>query len=75
MMDTLIERFPAQLLEALEIGENATIRAHSEEITKVDVAGLGGSGIGGSITKEFIIDECKVPYSVGKGYSIPAWVD
>ena len=35
MMDQLIERFPSQLIEALEIGEAATINAHSEKIDKV----------------------------------------
>lgn len=40
MMDQLIERFPAQLTEALEIGENATIKAHTQGINKVYVAGM-----------------------------------
>jgi len=75
MMDTLIERFPAQLKEALEIGSNSTINAHTETINKVYVAGLGGSGIGGNFAQDFIKDECKIPYIVGKGYDIPAWVD
>lgn len=74
-MDTLIERFPAQLKEALEIGNNSTINAHTETINKVYVAGLGGSGIGGNFAQDFIKDECKIPYIVGKGYDIPAWVD
>ncbi len=75
MMDTLIERFPAQLKEALEIGNNSTINAHTETINKVYVAGLGGSGIGGNFAQDFIKEECKIPYIVGKGYDIPAWVD
>jgi glucose/mannose-6-phosphate isomerase len=75
MMDTLIERFPAQLKEALEIGISATINAHTETINNVYVAGLGGSGIGGNFTQGFIRKECKVPFTVGKGYDIPAWID
>ena len=47
MMDQLILRFPAQLKEALEIGEGAVINPHNQAINKVYVAGLGGSGIGG----------------------------
>jgi len=74
-MDSLIERFPAQLVEALEIGANATINAHDKTINKIYVAGLGGSGIGGNFAQEFVKDECKVPYVGGKGYEIPAWVD
>ena len=75
MMDQLIEKFPAQLTEALEIGEAATINPHSEEINKVYVAGLGGSGIGANFVASFIVDECPIPYNVGKGYTIPKYID
>jgi len=75
MMDKLIERFPAQLVESLQIGEAATLTPHSKPIHKIFVAGLGGSGIGGDFVAELISDECKVPYLVGKSYSIPAYVD
>lgn len=75
MMNTLIEKFPAQLSEALEIGQQANLNAHTEPIHKVYVAGLGGSGIGGNFVAEFIRQECKIPYNIGKGYTIPAHVD
>lgn len=75
MMDQLIERFPAQLKEAMEIGEAATINPHDHRINKVYVAGLGGSGIGADFVKEFIRGNCPVPYIVGKGYTIPAYID
>ena len=74
MMDTLIARFPEQLREALEIGSKAMIHKHSKEIQNVYVAGLGGSGIGANFVKEFVADELRIPFSVGKGYSIPASV-
>lgn len=75
MMDQLISRFPNQLLEALEIGENARINYHTHKIQKVYVAGLGGSGIGADFVKEFIKDSSPIPYNIGKGYSIPKYVD
>jgi len=74
-MDKLIEKFPAQLKEALEIGNNAKINKHHTELHKVYVAGLGGSGIGANFVAEFVRSECKLPYTVGKGYSIPNYVD
>lgn len=74
-MDKLIERFPAQLAEALDIGQAATINAHDKPINKIYVAGIGGSGIGGDFVAELVRAECKVPYLVGKGYDIPAYVD
>lgn len=74
MMDKLIDRFSEQLTEALQIGADATINAHNKPIHNIYVAGLGGSGIGGSFVNEFIYGQLKVPYVVGKGYDVPAWV-
>lgn len=75
MMDQLIERFPAQLTEALEIGENAFIKEHDKPINKIYVAGMGGSGIGANFVAEFIVGECKLPYLIGKSYDSPAFID
>lgn len=75
MMDQLIHKFPAQLNEALEIGAKATINMHEDEIHEVYVAGLGGSGIGANFVADFVRDECPIPYTVGKGYSIPKYVN
>lgn len=74
-MDQLIERFPAQLVEAMEIGESATILPYDQEINMVYVAGIGGSGIGGDFVRELIRDECKIPYIIGKSYSVPAYLN
>ncbi len=74
-MDKLISRFPDQLLEALEIGEKSVINFHTHKILKAYVAGLGGSGIGADFVKAFVRDQCAVPYTVGKGYKIPNYVD
>ena len=75
MMDTLIDRFPAQLKEALEIGQAAILNPHDKKINKIYVAGLGGSGIGGDFVAEMVKEECKVPYLVGKAYTIPGYID
>ena len=74
-MDDMIARFPAQLTEALEIGEAASIKAHDKTIQNVFVAGLGGSGIGAELVADMIRDECKVPFLIGKGYDAPAYID
>ena len=73
-MHELVERFPASLVEALEIGSNAVINKPKGTIRNVFISGLGGSGIGGNYVQEFIRDEIKIPYIVGKGYDIPNWV-
>jgi glucose/mannose-6-phosphate isomerase len=74
MMDQLIQRFPAQLKEALEIGESSKFKPHTVAIQNVYVAGLGGSGIGANFVAEFIKEECKIPYIIGKGYDNPAFI-
>ena len=73
-MHELVERFPASLVEALEIGSKAVINKPKGTIRNVFISGLGGSGIGGNYVQEFIRDEIKIPYVVGKGYDIPKWV-
>ncbi len=75
MMDQLIQEFPDQLTEALEIGRKATIRQHDKPIHEVLVCGLGGSGIGGNFISAFTREECKVPFLVSKGYELPNFVD
>lgn len=74
-MYDLVEKFPAQLKEAIEIARKATLSPLQAPINKVVICGLGGSGIGGTITKEIVFDEAPVPVEVCKAYSLPAYVD
>ena len=74
MMDQLISRFMDQLDEALAIGAAAEVKPLENSIEHVYVAGMGGSGIGADFVANFIRDESKVPYLVGKGYDIPAYI-
>lgn len=74
MMNELIERFMDQLEEGLQIGRNASIRPASPDITHIYVAGLGGSGIGADFVASYVQNECKLPFLVRKGYSVPAFV-
>ena len=73
-MDQLITRFMEQLDEAMEIGANANIRPVEGRADHVYVAGLGGSGIGADFVASFIREHASIPYLVGKGYDIPAYV-
>jgi len=74
MMDQLVERFPAQLREAIITGDAANIRPHDFDIRHIIVAGMGGSGIGGDFVSEFIRDECPVPFITCRDYDIPSYV-
>lgn len=74
-MDQLIMKFPAQLKEAIEIGEAATIRPHHYVINKVILCGMGGSGMAAEFVSDLIADECPCPYIIHSTYHLPAFVD
>lgn len=74
-MYEMIQAFPAQLEEAIQIAGQVAIRKHLHPIQKIFVSGMGGSGIGADFVGSFIKSNCKVPFIVGKSYEAPAWID
>ena len=74
-METYIEQFPQNIIEALEIGSNAILRFRSKDVDNVVVAGLGGSGIGGKIISQLVWDKCPVPITLVNDYRVPYWVN
>lgn len=75
MMKELIQGFPAQLTESLEIAANAKLSVAKAPIHNVVVAGMGGSGIGGTLIKALTGDEITVPIDVVKSYDVPAYIN
>ena len=73
-MKTLVEGFPKQLQEAIDIAHSAnlTLKHHIQNIV---VTGLGGSGIGGTILSELVQSECTIPIIVNKDYFLPEFVN
>ena len=69
-MKDLIHSFPSQLEEAVKIAKHSKLSKPANPIHKVVICGLGGSGIGGTIVKETIQDEVKVPIEVMKSYTL-----
>ena len=74
-MQQLIDAFPRQLKEALEIGRKATLKAPGGPYSNVVVTGLGGSGIGGKIAAQLVHKEAKCPIEVYHNYYLPGYVD
>lgn len=74
-MKELIEGFSAQLLESIKIADSATLASPSAPIQNVVIAGMGGSGIGGTLIKALTNDEVKVPIDVSKSYDVPAYIN
>lgn len=75
MMDQLIDSFPQQIKDALEISRTLDLTPGKEEIHEVVIAGMGGSGIGGDFVQQIVSDECQVPVYVIKGYDLPVFAD
>lgn len=72
-MKELIQHFPDQLLEAINISE--TYQWNPERtITNVVICGLGGSGIGGEIAKEWTKSIARIPIEVCHSYELPEYV-
>ncbi|MFN3874473.1 MAG: SIS domain-containing protein, partial [Flavobacteriales bacterium] len=74
-MYNLIDAFPKQLKEALEIGRKATLKAPGGPYGNVVVTGLGGSGIGGRIAAQLVAKEAKCPIEVYNNYYLPGYVN
>lgn len=72
-MKDLIKDFPHQLQESLNITEQYKL-AFDRTISNVVICGMGGSGIGGELIKEWIRPHVKIPVEVNHSYSIPNYV-
>lgn len=59
-------QFDTQVLDAPE---------NHPEITKVVVAGMGGSALAALVAKAWLYDQVKVPFEVVREYDLPAYVD
>lgn len=75
MMKQLITDFSSHLQKAISLGKASTFSASQKEIKNVVICGLGGSGIGGTISSLYLKGSIKVPIIVNKDYHIPSFVD
>jgi len=73
-MYKLIKEFPAQVREAVGIGKNATLRLNSRGIENIVLCGLGGSAIGGDLLRSYLAGEMKIPFTINRHYTLPAYV-
>jgi glucose/mannose-6-phosphate isomerase len=75
LMDQLIEAFPQHINEAVEIFKETNIFTEQKSFQNIVIAGMGGSGIGATLVKDIIQNECKLPVVVSKEYYVPAFVN
>ncbi|WP_343637743.1 bifunctional phosphoglucose/phosphomannose isomerase [Fluviicola sp.] len=72
-MKELIDGFSSQLEESIHISNKYELKA-DREITSCVICGLGGSGIGGEIVKQWVRSSVSVPVEVCHGYILPGYV-
>jgi glucose/mannose-6-phosphate isomerase len=74
-MRRLVKQFTNQLTDALLIGEKVQLNSPNKAINSIVITGLGGSGIGGTIAKQLVADQIKIPVLVNNDYTLPAFVN
>ena len=67
--------FPDHLHEAKIIGESIILGNNYSKINNIVVAGMGGSAIGGDITRLMLQNELKIPMYICRNYKLPNWVN
>ncbi|MGB0526009.1 MAG: bifunctional phosphoglucose/phosphomannose isomerase [Flammeovirgaceae bacterium] len=74
-MRELFEGFSRQLRTAIEVASTINVTPPEKEIRNIVIAGLGGSGIGGTLAEAITSSEIAVPISITKSYDIPNFVN
>jgi glucose/mannose-6-phosphate isomerase len=78
-LDTLnmlaeIEGLPDQLMRAYEMGQTSEVFKTSDvSVSRVIIAGLGGSAIGADLLAAHVADACPVPVIVHRDYGLPSF--
>lgn len=67
-----IDGLPDQLARAYEIGIASGVSL-TPDVSRVVIAGLGGSAIGGDLLSSYVGDSCPVPVLVHRDYGLPAF--
>lgn len=73
-MRELFEGFSRRLKTAIKVASDIKVSQPQKEIRNVLIAGMGGSGIGGTLADAITSQEIAVPISIAKTYDIPNFV-
>jgi len=74
-MKKLIEDFPLQIAQALDIGGSYKYKYSDKKFSNIVLCGLGGSGIGGSFVVDALKRELNIPILTVKSYFLPNFVN
>ena len=70
---TDLEDFPYHIIDGYELAKD--VKVEKKNISKIIVAGMGGSGMPGDILKSYMTYNSKTPVFVCKNYKLPAFAD
>ena len=70
-----IAGFPDQITKSFSIMSNWKPQNEYKDIRQIMVLGMGGSAIGGDVTRVISQNSCTVSIIVNRSYNIPKWVD
>jgi glucose/mannose-6-phosphate isomerase len=70
-----IENLPRQLQSAWELGQTSEVLKTSEvsNISRVVIAGMGGSAIGADLLAAYVAPLCQLPVVIQRDYGLPTW--
>jgi glucose/mannose-6-phosphate isomerase len=74
-MKGAISGFPEQIRTSFSIMKDWTSTQKYLDIQNIIILGMGGSAIGGDVTRVIAQNTCTVPIIVNRSYNIPEWVD
>jgi glucose/mannose-6-phosphate isomerase len=71
----LLMDLPDQIDRARELADAAVPKTGAGSISKIVVAGMGGSAIGGDLLRTYLLESLPVPFLVHRDYDLPPFVD
>ncbi len=74
MFDVLVN-FNKQITEAVNIGNNITLKENYPDVKNIIICGMGGSAIGGDLLRSVLQYEIKIPVYINRNYRLPAFAD
>lgn len=68
-----IDNLPRQLSKAWELGQTLPLPRPSAPVSRIVIAGMGGSAIGADLLAAYAAEACPVPVIVHRDYGLPAF--
>ena len=68
-MRDLIEKFPDNLTEAINISRQNPLKKKYPKFSNVVICGMGGSGIGGKLVSSWIQNDIDIPINFCQDYN------